>query len=358
MPQRAHIQHADSGKMPKTLPCAVRDVRRLTSKSVLVTLDPGDHLPLFSHKPGQRVTFCLNLEGRTCFRSYNLVNEVGRLPQVAVKQVARGGASEFFTEELQPGDVLNVAAPEGHLYDEKIDHRAHHLLLFAAGSGITPLISVAKHALRSRPDHRITLLYANSATRDIMFQQELDDMARSSRFNVFHILGDGATGEDLSTGRLDHAKLQRLLEDFHQDTLPEVAFVSGPAGFMDLVDEAAMRHTPSLTPLRFSFMQQPFLHPEDNVGSGPTSTLTVTVGGMTHVIDATRCNTILETADAAGLSMPANCRSGICHRCKGRLISGQTVGRTTKVPGKEVPKGYILCCQQRPASDDVEIALD
>ena len=345
-------------RVPPTHPCTVRDVRRLTPKSVLVTLDPGEFLPLYAHKPGQRVTFCLKLEGRTCFRSYNLVNFAGSLPQVAVKQVARGGASEFFTEDLQPGDTLNVTVPEGHLYDEAIDYSAHHLLLFAAGSGITPLLSVARHALRARPDHTVTLLYANSVAREIMFQHELDEMAQSKRFSVFHILGDGATGEDLTTGRLDHAKLQRLLEDFRQVKGAERAFLSGPEGFMDLVQEVATLHAPDLAVERFSFMQQPFLHPEDTAEKGGTTRLRITIGGITREIKASRSDTILEAADAAGLAMPANCRSGICHRCKARLIAGHTVGRSTQVPGKDVPKGAILCCQQRPASDALEVEMD
>ena len=100
------------------------------------------------------------MHGSPCFRSYNLVNPVGQLPQIAVKQISEGGASQLFNEQVQPGDVLEVMPPSGHVYERKLDHTAHHIMLFAAGSGITPLISIAQHALMARPDHRVTLVFA------------------------------------------------------------------------------------------------------------------------------------------------------------------------------------------------------
>ena len=357
----AQFEHLGTGKgdlLPKTVPCKVRSVRRGTPTSVTVTLDPGPALPRFLHAPGQRITFCLQLAGGTCFRSYNLVNELGDLPRVAIKKVAEGGGSAMFNEVLQPGDVLNVVPPNGHLYDTQLDHAARHFLLFAAGSGITPIISVAKHALKARPDHRITLLYANSSAHDIMMRDELDVMAESERFDVFHILGDGATGEDLSTGRLDHAKLHRLLEQFRSVDLPEISFQSGPTGFMELVDDVAKRQSSPLRTTRYSFMQQPHLHPEDHRLDEATSDIILTINGQTREIKgASRRDTLLQTADEAGLAMPANCRSGICHRCKAKLISGHTV-RSGPQSGRQVRKGWILCCQERPGSSSVEIEME
>ena len=346
------------GNAPKTVPCTVREVKRMTAKSVVVTLDPGPNLPRFRHDPGQRLTFCLNVNEAPCFRSYNLVNPVGKFPQIAVKQVTDGGASQMFNEQVQPGDVLQVMPPSGHLYERQLDYAARHIMLFAAGSGITPMISIAHHALTARPDHRVTLVYANSTPRDIMMQHELERMAKSSRFEVFHVLGDGATGEDLSTGRLDHAKLNRLLEQYHISGLPHIAFLSGPKGFMDLVEEVAGAHHAPISTRRYSFMEQPFLHLEDRSATQRTSEVCVTLNGVTKVIDnVSRSMTILEAADDAGLAMTANCRSGICHRCKAKLIAGQTVQQTQTAPARPVEAGWILCCQQRPSSGRVEIEM-
>ena len=95
----------------KTIPCAVKAMKRLTPSSVLVTLDPGKLAPLFQSRPGQNVTFCLNVEGQERYRNYNLVNPEGTLPQVAVKQVQEGGVSQHFNSAIHVGDVLNVAPP-------------------------------------------------------------------------------------------------------------------------------------------------------------------------------------------------------------------------------------------------------
>ncbi len=341
----------------KTHPCHVQQVRRLTSESVLVTLDPGDALPAFRHEPGQQVTFCLTLSERTCYRSYNLVNSPEGLPQVAVKQVARGGASQFFTRELKPGDVLQVAPPEGDLYPARLDDAPHHMLLFAAGSGITPLYSVARHALRARPDHRVTLFYANRSTRHIMFRRELDQLAVSPRLEVFHILGDGGTGDANSSGRLDADRVAGLLAQFGHPNMDECAFVSGPEGFKEAVFAGLRDAAPMLEVRDFCFGRQPHRHPEDPTDHRHGVNIHIVKDGTTrHIQGVPRHLTLLEAADRAGVEVPAECRGGICHRCKAKLLDGRTVSGPRELQ-RTPPAGYILCCQERPASDEITLDL-
>ena len=344
--------------LPQTHPCTVREVRRLTPDSVLVTLDPGDRLDRFRHRPGQRVTFCLDLQNRTCFRSYNLVNPAGKLPQVAVKKVTRGGAAEHFNDLLRIGDVLNVVPPEGTLYPEHLDRQARHLILFAAGSGITPIFSIAQHALKARPDHHVTLFYANSSTRDIMFAKELEALANSARMEVFHILGDGGTGEDDSSGRLTSPRVAKLMNQYGGGDLPEHAFLCGPQGFMDSVEAGLQTAQRPITYSRYSFIHQPHLHPADPGVDTLTSTVTVQTKTGTKVLEEVpRHLTLLEAADQAGVDMPADCRSGICHRCKARLVAGRTVAKPDRTGSKPLADGWILCCQERPASSQLDIEL-
>ena len=344
--------------LPQTHPCTVREVRRLTPDSVLVTLDPGDRLDRFRHRPGQRVTFCLDLQDRTCFRSYNLVNPAGKLPQVAVKKVTRGGAAEHFNDLLRIGDVLNVVPPEGTLYPEHLDRQARHLILFAAGSGITPIFSIAQHALKARPDHHVTLFYANSSTRDIMFAKELEALANSARMEVFHILGDGGTGEDDSSGRLTSPRVAKLMNQYGGGDLPEHAFLCGPQGFMDSVEAGLQTAQRPITYSRYSFIHQPHLHPADPGVDTLTSTVTVQTKTGTKVLEEVpRHLTLLEAADQAGVDMPADCRSGICHRCKARLVAGRTVAKPDRTGSKPLADGWILCCQERPASSQLDIEL-
>ena len=341
---------------PDTHPCRVQNVRRLTQDSILITLNPDEALEEFRHRPGQRVTFCLNLQDRTCFRSYNLVNVPGELPQIAVKKVARGGVAEHFNDVLRIGDVLNVMPPEGTLYPDHVDSEAHHLILFAAGSGITPIYSIARHALRNRPDHHVTLFYANSSTRDIMFAKELEELAQSSRMEVFHILGDGGTGEDASSGRLNGPRVSKLMKQYGGVDLPEHAFISGPNGFMNAVEIGLRETTRTIPYSRYSFAHQPYLHPEDAGVNQSISQLHIHSEGESRTLkNAPRHLTILEAADQAGLDMPADCRSGICHRCKAKLLKGRTVSKPDKMGGKSLAPGWILCCQERPASPEIDV---
>lgn len=344
---------------PATVPCKVVGVRRLTAQSVLITLDPGSQRPRFVHKPGQKVSFCLALEGQTIYRSYNLVNDPVELPQVAVKHVAMGGGSQHFNDQIGEGDVLNVAPPTGNLYYKALDFKPRHFMLFAAGSGITPMLSIAQHALKARPDHRVTLIYANSSAREIMLVDELDELATSKRMVVFHVLSDGATGEDLSSGRLNPTKLHQLFDHFRIPSMEEVVFQSGPQALMSLVDEVAQGLPVPLKTTRYSFMEQPYGNPDEKQSKEETCTLRINMSESTRSLEGvSRQKTLLELADDEGLAMPANCRSGICHRCKARLISGHTRKTVKEDLGRPVLPGYILCCQNRPASDVIEIEFD
>ncbi len=341
----------------KTVACAVKAMKRLTPSSVLLTLDPGELAPLFEGRPGQSVTFCLNVDGQECYRNYNLVNTEDALPQVAVKQVQEGGVSQHFNSAIHVGDVLNVAPPEGDFYPEDLDDAAHHLVLFAAGSGITPLISIAQHALRVRPDNKVTLFYSNSDARQIMFRERLDRLAASSRFEVFHVLGDGATGEDLSTGRLTGSKVKKLLSQYTQGLPNEYAFISGPMGFTETVVNGIGKTANPLPYSTFSFQRQRHGQGADKIR--PTTEVILSVGGLKRTIpNAPQHLTLLEAADRAGIDMPADCRSGICHRCKARITAGRTTSAELDSPTKAVPKGHILCCQQRPSGDRLELEMD
>ena len=139
----------------------------MTPQSVVVTLDPGAALPRFRHTPGQRVTFCLDINNTPCLRSYNLVNQLGDLPQVAVKQVAEGGSSQLFNEQLQAGEMCwRWPRPRAICTTSDWTHKAHHLLSVCRWQWHhAHVLSGAACALKARPDHRVTLIYANSSRR-------------------------------------------------------------------------------------------------------------------------------------------------------------------------------------------------
>ena len=341
--------------------CTVRSSQRLTPNSVLVTLDPGSDSQWLESEPGQRITCCLNLSGQNCYRSYNLVNAPGEAPQIAVKQVSEAGASKYFNTQLRSGDVLRVAQPEGDFYNAELDKTAHHLLMFAAGSGITPLLSIIQHALTVRPDNKVTLFYANSEPKQIMFRERLDDLAGSSRLNVFHILGNGATGEDLSSGRLNPGKVQQLLTQFRQKTLPEQAFISGPDGFREAVEDGIQSELRPLNSTAYSF-SSPTSQTTSETTQEQHTEVHLTVGGVMRVIPkASQSLTLLDAADQAGLDMPADCRSGICHRCKARIVLGRTTPAMRKEESgqtKPVEPGFILCCQEKPNGERLELEMD
>ena len=198
--------------MSRFHPLTVTEVARDTSDSVVVTLRPED-AGAFQFIQGQYLTFRRDFGGQEVRRSYSICAGLddGAL-RVGIKRVAGGAFSTWANTDLKPGDVLDAMPPQGTFHTPLAPDAARHYLMFAAGSGITPILSIIRTVLAREPKSRVTLVYANRRIASIMFRGELDDLKDQylSRLSVLHVLGQDAQEIDLFTGRLDTAKLERL----------------------------------------------------------------------------------------------------------------------------------------------------
>lgn len=343
----------------------VRAIEPLTANAVAVSLDiPSDLREAFSHTPGQHLIVRADIDGQDVRRSYSICTSPDeRYPTVGIKHLPGGVFSTFVHERLKPGDTIQVTPPTGEFtLAADPTRRAHHVAI-AAGSGITPVLSMIRSVLEAEPASMFTLLYGNRDGRSIMFLDELDALKGRfpGRFVLVHVLSRESHDIDLLSGRIDAEKLERFLSTLIDPGSVSGWYLCGPRGMVDTarsvlsdhgvagdlihdelfyagaVDESSVAHDDAEgATVRFTL-------------NGRTSTATVAQDGAP----------ILDHVLAIRPDGPFSCRSGACASCRAQVTSGEVrMDRNWSLLEAEVAAGQILTCQAHPVSDVVELTYD
>ncbi|WP_308257277.1 ferredoxin--NADP reductase [Pseudonocardia lacus] len=337
----------------------VREVVVETADARSVVLEvPPEHAERFRYAPGQFLTVRVpGSGGRTAARCYSLAGVPGLDEHltVTVKRVAGGAVSNWICDNLRPGHELEALPPAGRFTPASLDA---DLLLFAGGSGITPIMSIARSVLE-RGSGTVVLCYANRDEQSVIFADRLRELAARypGRMVLRHLL---ESAEGLPTV----ARLRDLAEP-HRDR--EAAFVCGPAPFMAAVvaalAEAGVPADRVVLERYLSLSSDPFAEPaeaqEIDAAADPTARLVVTIDGGRHELDWPRSTLLLDLLREAGLDAPYSCREGACSACSCRLRSGAVAMAHNEVLEQEdLDDGWVLACQSRPVSDEVEVTYD
>lgn len=355
--------------MPKFHRLKVRDIRRETPECVSVSFEiPAELMPEYAFLPGQHLTLKTELDGSEIRRSYSICScpSNGEI-RVAIKQLAGGEFSTFANEKLAVGQELDVMTPMGNFHLETSPQNIKHYVAFAAGSGITPVVSMMKTVLRDEPNSHFTLFYGNRTTESIIFRDEIEDLKNRhfTRLSIHHILSQEDPGAELFYGRIDEEKCRKfckLLVDVEEADAfflcgPEQMIFSLKSTLSDLgVDEKNIHFELFTTPGEAAKKDSRWQPSAKAI----TSKITLTLDGNTYYYDHTKATeTILDAASKTVPDMPFACKGGVCCTCKAKVLQGEVEMEVCYgLERKEVEAGYVLTCQAHPKTEAVVLSFD
>jgi ring-1,2-phenylacetyl-CoA epoxidase subunit PaaE len=344
-------------------PLRVLAVSRETADAIAVTLEAR-----FAFIPGQYLTLRRVLDGVEQRRSYSICSALDDGPlRIGIRRVAGGAFSGWAVDQLTPGDVLEATPPEGGfglMPDAAAPART--VLGIAAGSGITPILSIIASLLAREPQCRIVLLYGNRDSRSIMFREALEALKdrHLARLSVVHVLSREKHELDALHGRLDAARIAALLPGLVAPAAIDAAFLCGPDGMaaaaaaaltglgLDPARIQVERFTPAPGSARRSA-------PPSAPGTPPAALATITIDGVTRRVPVSAGESVLEAGLRAGLDLPWSCRAGMCCTCRAKVTEGAVAMATNySLQPWEMAAGFVLTCQSRPTGAAVTLDYD
>jgi ring-1,2-phenylacetyl-CoA epoxidase subunit PaaE len=320
---------------------------------------------MIKYNAGQFLTILLNINGEKVRRSYSMSSSphTDTAPAVTVKRVPGGLVSNWLIDNVKEGDFLEVLEPTGHFIAQPDARNARTVVLIGAGSGITPLISVAKSMLKIETESRVVLLYGNRNENTIIFKHKLDEQY-GDRLLVKYTLSQPLNDWAGPTGRLNQSHILRLLEEI-KGFVPTQAeyFLCGPDGLMDEAKNAlALLKVPTEHIHKESFATATTHHPVHEVeddGSLKTQEVTVLYEGSEYKFMVEPHQTILEAALELDIDLPYSCQAGMCTACMGKCTSGKVqLDEEDGLTKAELAAGFILTCVAHPLSKDVVVEIE
>ena len=357
---------------PKFFSLKVKDVRPETNDCVSVALEVPDELKdIFRFAPGQYLTFKKHIKDAEVRRSYSICcspndNEL----RVAIKKVEQGKFSGFANTELKPGDVLDVMPPMGKFTPRSHEKAKKHYLAFAAGSGITPVMSIMKSLLENEADSEFTLVYGNRNRNTIIFREAIEGLKNKymQRMRLYHILSREMMDVPLFNGRIDADKVIDLSKSPIDVNKVDEAFICGPEEMLLAVRQQLMNLGMPSEKIHielFSSPDQPKPTHEQWVKKHSTETDTVSkvsvrLDGVTFDMELPyNGDSILDAALKHGADLPYACKGGVCSTCRAKVVEGEVEMEVNYALEKdEVKNGFVLTCQSHPKTERVVIDFD
>ena len=345
--------------------------------SVIYLQVPEGREAAFAYEAGQYLTLKVEVRGQEERRAYSMCTspndpELG----VCVKRLKGGLVSNHLLDNLNAGDTLAVMPPDGRFLVKTDPAKRHTYYLIGAGSGITPLMSIARKVLADEPGSAVHLLYGNRSEDTIIFREELDAMARDydGQFSVEHILsqprkekagglggffGKKTTSWTGRTGRIDPQELKRFLLQNESRTTSADYFICGPGAMIDTVEKELLRTGVAADHIHTERFVVAPVADGDRIQGSAVGAVKVTLDGKTHDITVEPSKTILETLVALGQNPPYSCTSGACSTCIAKVTKGEVkMDVNHALDPDEVEEGYCLTCQAHPVTPEVELSYD
>ncbi|MFZ1692174.1 MAG: 1,2-phenylacetyl-CoA epoxidase subunit PaaE [Flavobacteriales bacterium] len=350
----------------------VSEIHQETPECIVVGFEvPSALQPEFAFQHGQYVTLKLTVNGEELRRSYSICSsplDKGYF-RIAVKKVPQGRASTQLVDKLKAGMSIEVMSPMGNFTTALDPTKSRHFVAFAAGSGITPILSILKTVLRTEPQSRFTLFYGNSDVDRIIFRQRLEELKlqHEGRLEVLHILSKGLDEDKLFNGRITTEKAVELVKRFVTDSNTNEYFICGPEQMMVNVSEALEKLGAEKKRIHIELFGTPVSTDAKKETTHATSTAFTGVADVKVIMDGrehelkvkANGDAVLDVALDSGLDVPYACKGAVCCTCKARVIEGQVeMEMNYALTDEEVADGYVLTCQTHPRSQRVVIDYD
>lgn len=320
----------------------------------------------YAFEPGQHLTLRTVIAGQECRRSYSLCDRPGQpMLRIGVRRVEGGLFSNWVHERLHVGEVVDVMPPQGRFVLRPGSGGARHVLGVAGGSGITPILAIARALLDDEPHSRFTLVYGNRTARSTMFKEELEDLKNRhlARMMLIAVFSREPVDTPLSGGRIDAPLLHRLATTLIDVPALDAAFVCGPEGMIEVAQQAlldARLPAERIHAERFGVAARRAAPAMPQPGDASDARITITRDGLTQTVPYSAADgSILDACGRAGLELPFSCKSGVCGTCRARVQAGQVrMDRNFALEPAEVAAGFVLTCQSHPVSDSVVLSFD
>lgn len=355
--------------MSKFHPLQVRDINRETPEAVSVGFHvPDDLKEDYKYKQGQYLTLRFIIDGEEIRRSYSICSspfEKDKL-EVAIKKVKGGKVSNYINDVVKPGDIIDVMTPMGSFHSDLDPMHKKNYILFAGGSGITPMMSIMKAVLEAEPKSTIILLYGNNDDASIIFKDAIADLESKAegRLKVVHILNTPPKNHPyLQQGIMTKEKNLALIENFVGLNLDNEFFICGPGPMMDNVVAALKEVKTNEARIHIEYFSAPVtaseLTPVDVPKITKDAHLTVIMDGDEYQTTMLPDEAVLFAAKRIGLDAPYSCQNGSCSTCRAKLLEGKVHMKVNfALNQKDVESGFILTCQSLPLTENLVVSYD
>ncbi len=358
--------------MKKFHPLRVAAKRHETRDSICIALDVPQHLrPEFDFQPGQHLPVQVSLDGRRVRRTYSICSEPGRWPvEIGVRIQPGGLFSGYADKAMSVGDTLEAMPPTGGFHASIDPDASKYYLGFAAGSGITPLLSIATAVLNNEPGSRFALFYGNRRQDSTMFIEDLWALKNRfpDRLQLHFVFSQEQQEFAINAGRIDAKKVKQLYERFCSGDRADEAYVCGPDTMIESVADALQArgmpkeaiHAERFGVPRRASAERPKPAAVSASSSAPLATVTVIMDGHRKSFEMSRdAENIVDAAAETGIELPYSCKGGVCATCRTHVSKGAVTMKTNYgLEPWELEAGFVLACQSRPQSDELVLDYD
>jgi ring-1,2-phenylacetyl-CoA epoxidase subunit PaaE len=350
---------------------SVKDVRKETADTVSIAFEVPEALKdAYRFTQGQYLTLRMDIEGEEVRRSYSICSAKGADElRIAIKKVEGGLFSNYASKAIRDGDLIEVMTPQGKFFTPLSAENEHVYVAFAAGSGITPIISILKTTLFEESKSKFILFYGNRGFDHIVFREELEALKNlyPDRLSVHHVLSRESLGSDLFYGRMDAEKCRKYRQYFFQPQAIDAFFLCGPEEMIFEIKDTLIALGAAPEKIHFELFTTSSAHKKKRPAQQLGDVEAVFDAAITVIQDGTKFDfnltsdgsSLLDAAMRAGADLPFACKGGVCSTCKAKLLEGQVEMEVNYgLEADEVANGFVLTCQAHPKTPKVVVSFD